>query len=155
MKVLRASMWVAAPYMGFNEAALVVLNQKDLRTPIEEARDTFRTPGVLVICDVFDVDDGLTIEASAREALRRRDLEREANMATLYHWNAQAMMLTNAGGMVINPEPAPLRADDIEYTLGQLAEHPDRKRHTVISTSGPDNVKVTLTGLDQIERMPL
>lgn len=139
-----------------------VMRDRDLKLGIEGTiEDLFKTPpgpsaierpiedevfdAVFFVYEVFDMQNAdmpaATIEAKRR--LDKRALE-EQNMAVLYYYNAQALVPVNDDGHLINPRPAPLRADDIDMTLKQLAKHPNYKPGQTIHCTSHDGIDVTM-----------
>jgi spore germination protein GerM len=143
VRVLRASVWVMANMPPMT----TVTRESDLQLSIEETVKALiqgpepltvelRENPALVTHEVFEMEDG-ELEPAIPEAMRRfqERHEEEANMATLYFWNGDALRMTQGEGHLINPRPAPLSADDIEATLKQLASHPNYQHQRVVTTS--------------------
>lgn len=165
MRVLRLSMWAApdAPPMS------TVMRDCDLRMSIEDTikamteeppASVIERPvdnpvfeSVFFVYETFDMQN-TEIEAATVEAKRRlakREVE-ERNMAVLYFYNIQALKIVQAGGVLINPKPAPLNANDIEMALSQVASHPNYRGQKVV-TNSYEGVVVELTS-DGIRKIP-
>jgi hypothetical protein len=131
MRALRTSAFMSPNH----EPLTTVLVEPSLKGTIEEAVVHLRTPGTLVIHDIFDVpnppigaweatpeDAGAATVLATTEAMRRIDEAAERNMAVMFFYNAAALRVATAG--VFPTAPAPLTVEQIRTVFEQLATHP-------------------------------
>lgn len=93
--------------------------------------------GVFVIRDVFDYpgeEESLARATFTGTERAHERLEREANMAIMYHWTvAQSFRACKDGGTIAQTQRSPLTADELRYCHEQLALHPDYKDYRFVS----------------------
>lgn len=119
-----------------HEPLTTVVLEPGLKFSAEEALAYLRTPGTLVIHDIFDVPnppggewEGTVEEAdeaivvATTDALTRMDADVEKNMAVMYFWNAEALRVATES--VFATQPAPLTVEQIKTVFEQLATHPN------------------------------
>lgn len=119
-----------------HEPLTTVVLEPGLRFSAEEALAYLRTPGTLVLHDIFDVPDppngeweetpedaGAAIVVATTDALARIDADVEKNMAIMYFYNAEALRVATEA--VFPTAPAPLSVEQIKTVFEQLATHPN------------------------------
>jgi hypothetical protein len=143
MRVLRAS-----AYSVDGVHVTTVTPEDALTDTLESACWRMMQDGLLVVTDIFEVDDGMPIEEITVEAVQRMaergDLER--HMALSYHWNASKLQTVSAAGFLGNPGRAPIPADDYRVVLEQLARHPNYEHQMVVVHSLDDVVLMMRDG---------
>lgn len=133
MRVLRTSVYMDADHPPLT----TVVRDCDLADTIESAahqlESSHQTPGVLVLNEVFEVQDefGDIVEVTA-VALQRIDSAREKNMALLYHWAGDTLASLTDTGVLVMDKPAPLDRVSMLLVFGQLKQHPNYREQTVI-----------------------
>lgn len=133
MRVLRVTMWT--PDL---EPISMVTRESDLNVPLDEAAEQQKIlPGGFIVIDIFEMDGEPDIVEATLEATRRQQevLQREADQALLYHWDASKFGQLAAGGVLTGTLPCPLSGDEIETVLVQLASHPEYRAQTIIAIS--------------------
>src|SRR5262245_8668071 len=131
MKVLRSTVY---PPEGV--PLTVVMRDTDIKVPVEQAATMNQPPEALVVHDIFTVEDGSSIVEATFEGEERARLQRkhENNMAVLFYYNAAQLERIVDGGVLVNPAPAPLSADNIAAVFDQLREHPSYTNQRVVTT---------------------
>ena len=101
-----------------------------------------------MLTDIFEVDDDADIVEATLEATRRQQevLQREADQALLYYWDAAKFGQLAAGGVLTGTLPCPLSADEIETVLVQLAAHPEYRGQTIIAIAEDQTVVMMKDG---------
>lgn len=147
MRILRCTM--IAP--GGLDKVTTVMRESDLKASIENCIKEITTfeQGKrisLVVTEVWTMDDNTTIEAATLEGKRRMDerAEEEDSMGCFFYWNGEQLKRVTPYGVLANPAPAPLRADDLEYCLKRCAALPWYQHQKMICFSGPDNKALTM-----------
>lgn len=135
MKVIRGTIYPTTDAAG---AMTQVIREPDLLGTLDEALRSLGdpVPGALIVTDVFEAAPAAGIEVVTIMAERRRQmtLQRELNMALLYHWDGDYLRHVSERGMLSGSIPAPhLREQDVRSVLQQLARHPNYRHQRVVA----------------------
>lgn len=146
MRVLRMSMWLA----GESEPMVsMVVREQDLADTLESTRERMldepefpegtppevKNARPFIGIDLFVTSNG-EIEDAVQAAMKRLDLEREANQAIAYHYGTLAVLpKLHDDGTWVAPDPAPLDGREVEFVLNQIARHANYKSQRVVLSS--------------------
>lgn len=141
MRVLRSTLYVGPPYRPGPDPLHVIVRDCDMQDTLESiavrtsqgAADDAEKADLnsFVVHDIFTMRDAdiefATIQAGRRANERE---ENERNMATAYFWFVQDIApMMQPDGIMGTKDPSPLSADDAEYVLDRVVQHPLVKRH--------------------------
>lgn len=114
--------------------------------------------GYFAVSAVEEVKIGPNADASfvqqlvvARWMESRQQVER--NMAILYYYDAQALLLAQDGGVISTTAPGPLDVDDVTYVLKRLAKHPSYRGQSIIAHARGMEAVVMRDGNIKVENM--
>lgn len=161
MKVIRKTMYPMSREVG--PPITMVIRETDLKPGITVQDACDGDPVELfVLNDVFEVEDNLfnrneegivkiTLEAHQRQL---KEQDQEWDMALLFYWTAMHFERLSEFGIITGTKPAPLTADQVEYSTKRLFKHGGYRHQTMITyssdgfmVSGKDGV-VTRTRAD-------
>ena len=126
MRVLRSTL-----YLGTDGGVSTVLRESDTVDTLDSIMHRLNESDALVVYDLFELDDEGGIMAATAEAMARRDLHIEQNMAILYYWSVESWRLITDGGTIRTTRPAPLSREQITYVLERLAARTDYRNYTI------------------------
>lgn len=143
MKVIRKTMY--PPSKEISPPITMIIRDTDLKEDITIQQACDGDPSeMFVMNDVFDAEPDADIAKVTFQAYQRQQKveEDEWNMAILFYYDAMCLERLVERGTVANPKPAPLTADQIQYTLQRLFNHKSYNHHTMITFSS-DGFMVT------------
>jgi hypothetical protein len=88
-----------------------------------------------VLYEFIEADDVYHAHRITAEKESQRNEQDEDNMAISFWWNAMMLQRVNAGGLLINPRPAPLSPEQCRCVLQQLAKRPQCQGKTIIQVA--------------------
>ena len=120
MRILRSSLYPPIPLPPIT----TVVRASDVLYSLEAVQEDLidKSIGTLVIFEIFEMPDGVTIEQAALEAERRRiaKVQREKDQAMLYYWSLMHLRRLNPHGIMMSDRPAPLDAEEMKAVYFQI-----------------------------------
>lgn len=133
MRVLRTS--------GYHNPSMpamtIVVRDCDITDTLESVRVQSMTPGLFVVHEIFSMEEadiGVATKRAA-ELMTEEVVQRERDMAMLYHYDASMLLQVKAGGVLMATRPAPMSSGDIGYVFEQLVNHPNYNAQLVMAIS--------------------
>lgn len=134
MKFIRTTLWQSP-----DDHAHVVMAPTDSNDALDDVFDDvlakIAPPGAFFTLAVFEHPAEVVDPAVVQAAMRLFDgvAEDERNMAILYFFDAATLLRIKPHGMLASTEMAPLTADQVEFTLKQLARHPNYQHQSCVT----------------------
>jgi hypothetical protein len=127
MRALRA-VFFADP----DQPVATFVTEADLNVPIEEARvDMESATNGLVICEEIEVDEGDSLQGFLLAFPEQEQMERERNMAILYHYDVAMLAHAKPNGLLMQSKNSPLSSEEIVYVLKAVCKNPAYEHQTL------------------------
>lgn len=128
MKVLAATLWTTP------EDAATTFIPEDVVPSLDAYKAGVEVEGAPVTFRLFDIQSDNPLEALWQASQQLQPLmERERNLAILYHWNASFLLRLKHSGVLAQTKPSPLTVEEMEPILFQLCRHPEYNHQTFVT----------------------